>query len=301
MQKENIRKPEWLRIRLPKREKYGRVKSILSKRGLHTVCQEAQCPNLCECWERGTATFMILGSICTRGCAFCAVKRGQPEQRPSKNEAALVAEAAVEMGLRYVVITSVTRDDLPDGGAGLFAETTRMLTINDPELVVETLIPDFKGDPLRSVLSAQPGVLAHNIEVVERLTPLMRHPRFSYKRSLSVLAAARNIAPWILTKSSLLLGLGESDKEIIATMKHLREEGVSILVLGQYLRPQKNNTEVVDYITPQKFDELASIATEMGFRAVAAAPLARTSYRASETYNEAKKVPSKLKTSDIIK
>lgn len=278
------KKPGWLKVRIPGGERYKRVRRALAERGLHTVCSEARCPNVGECWESGTATFLILGDRCTRGCRFCAVQRGEPLGAVDADEPGRVAEAAAAMGLDYAVVTSVTRDDLQDGGAALFAATTRALKALSPAPLVELLIPDLAGDALADVLDAEPDVLAHNVEVVERLAPLMRHPRFSYRGSLAVLCAARTARPRLLTKSSILLGLGESEDEVAVAMRDLREASVDILVLGQYLRPTADHAPVAEYVPPERFAALGALGLELGFGFVAAGPLVRTSYRAAEAY-----------------
>jgi len=274
------RKPEWLKIRIPGGDRYRHVRRILKQECLHTVCESARCPNMGECWEAGTATFMILGNVCTRGCAFCAVDRGNPDGATDAREPDRVAEAAGQMGLDYVVVTSVTRDDLPDGGASMFAATVRAVKEKIPGVLVEILIPDYLDEALATVTAAAPDVLAHNIEVVERLSPLLRHRRTSYARSLQVLRTAGNL----LTKSSIMLGLGETATEIEASMRDLREADVDILVLGQYLQPTRAHAPVVEYVPPERFDELAELGKEMGFGYVAAGPLVRTSYKAAEAY-----------------
>jgi lipoic acid synthetase len=275
-------KPPWLKVGLPGGERYGRVKAAVEHGGLHTVCREARCPNVGECWNAGTATFMILGDRCTRGCRFCAVTRGDPGGLLDGDEPARIAGAAREMGLDHVVVTSVTRDDLPDGGAGVFAAAVRALRELRPVPLVEVLIPDYLGGALDCVLDSAPDVLAHNVEVVERLTPVLRHLRFGYRRSLAVLerAASRGL----LTKSSIMLGLGETPGEVQGCMADLRAAGVAMLVLGQYLRPTRSNAEVVEYLPPGTFDELAAKGRELGFDQVSAGPLVRTSYRAAEAW-----------------
>ncbi|MFO8073732.1 MAG: lipoyl synthase [Polyangia bacterium] len=281
-----VPKPEWLKVRLPGGERYRRVKRAVESGGLNTVCREARCPNVGECWDAGTATFMILGDSCTRGCRFCSVRRANPGGETDLDEPRRVARAASEMGLDYAVVTSVTRDDLEDGGAAVFADTIHSLRSLDPAPLVEVLIPDYLGEPLATVIEAGPVVLAHNIEVVERLSGSMRHSRFSYRRSLEVLEEARRLGGprGMLTKSSILLGLGESRFEIVSAMRDLREAGVSLLVLGQYLRPTRSSAEVAEYVRPEVFDELTEAGREMGFDYVASTPLARTSYRAAEAY-----------------
>jgi lipoic acid synthetase len=279
-------KPPWLKVGLPGGERYGRVRAAVERGGLHTVCREARCPNVGECWNAGTATFLILGDHCTRGCRFCAVSRGDPGGAVDAAEPVRIARAAAEMGLDYAVITSVTRDDLRDGGSGIFADTIRALRELEPAPLVELLIPDYLGADLDRVLDAGPDVLAHNLEVVERLTPRMRHAAFGYRRSLSVLerAAARGAPRGLLTKSSIMLGLGESRDEVRSAMADLRDAGVSILVLGQYLRPTAANAAVVEYLPPEVFEELAAKGRDLGFEYVSAGPLVRTSYRAAEAW-----------------
>ncbi len=279
------RKPDWLRVRVPGGDRYRRVRDAVRGAGLHTVCEEARCPNAAECWEAGTATFLILGDTCTRGCTFCAVTRGDPAGSLDLAEAERVAEAARAMGLDYAVVTSVTRDDLPDGGAAAFAATVRRLRSLEPSPLVEVLIPDFTGAALDAVLQARPDVLAHNVEVVERLTPLLRHGRFGYRRSLQVLDEARQgEGGAVLTKSSILLGLGETRDEVLQTMEDLRGVGVEILVLGQYLQPTRDHAAVREFLHPDVFLDLAREGRRRGFGHVAAGPLVRTSYRAAEAY-----------------
>ena len=277
------KKPEWLKVTLPGGERYRQVRRAVAEGGLHTVCQEARCPNVGECWESGTATFMILGDTCTRGCRFCAVTRGDPAGVVDEEEPGRVALAASRMGLDYVVVTSVTRDDLPDGGARIFAGTVRALKTTDPAPLVELLTPDYLGDDLTAVLDAGPDVFAHNVEVVERLCKEMRHGRFDYSRSLECLSQA-SARKGSITKSSVMLGLGETDEEVRRTMADIRSAGVSILVLGQYLQPTVNHAEVVEYVPPSRFDEWAAEGARMGFDHVSAGPLVRTSYRAAEAY-----------------
>ncbi|MBW2277603.1 MAG: lipoyl synthase [Deltaproteobacteria bacterium] len=279
------RKPDWLKVKIPAGERYRRVRGAVRGMELHTVCQEARCPNVGECWEHGTATFLILGVTCTRGCRFCAVSRGDPGGAVDRDEPGRVATAALQMELDYVVITSVTRDDLTDGGASVFADSVAAIKALDPAPLVELLIPDLRGSDLEAVLDARPDVLAHNIEVVEHLTQTLRHARFDYRRSLSVLeqAAARGEA---ITKSSIMVGLGETAKDVISAMRDLRGVGVRILVLGQYLQPTRAHAEVVQFVPPEQFDAWADQGREMGFEFVAAGPLVRTSYRAAEAYSK---------------
>jgi lipoyl synthase len=281
---ELIRKPVWLRVRPPSGENYTKVKQSLRSLALHTVCEEARCPNISECWETGTATIMILGNICSRGCRFCAINSGKPAPIDA-DEPKRVAKAIKEWGLRYVVITSVCRDDLKDGGAEHIANTIKAIKALCPSIIVESLIPDFRGneDSIKKVVESKPGVISHNIETVIRLTPKVRDARASYEQSLLVLKKIKNIDSAIYTKSSIMLGLGESEEEIIKTLKDLRSTGVDILTIGQYLQPNEY-LPVVEYITPEKFNRLRKIAELMGFVYVASGPLVRSSYRAGEFF-----------------
>jgi lipoic acid synthetase len=279
----NQKKPNWLKIKMPGGSAYGEVKRTLNSLRLHTVCEEASCPNLGECWGQKTATFMILGDTCTRGCGFCSVNRGAGPHAVDRSEPLRVREASESIGLSHVVVTSVTRDDLLDGGASLFAQTVREIRqISQHRPTVELLIPDYIDESLATVLRESPDVTAHNIETVERLTPILRHPRFSFERSLRTLNQAKEYRNDLLTKSSIMLGLGETEDEVMSAMRRLREAKVDILVLGQYLRPARANIEVKSYIPVETFSRLADLAVDMGFGFVAAHPLARTSHRAKE-------------------
>ena len=271
---------------LPSGEEYFRIRRLLKSLGLATVCQEANCPNIAECWGGGTATLMLMGDVCTRGCRFCNVKTGNPKGRLDPDEPVKAAHAISQMGLEYVVLTSVDRDDLPDEGAGHFAKTIRELKKRAPKLLVEVLTPDFKGrmECLRTVLSARPDVFAHNIETVERLTPKVRDPRAGYKQSLTVLESAKKESPHVYTKSSLMLGLGEQEHEVKTVLKHLRSAACDVVTFGQYLRPQKRHLPVAEYVTPQKFEEWKTLALDMGFLYCASGPLVRSSYRAGEFF-----------------
>jgi len=277
-----MRLPEWIRVK----SVIGshRTKSVLRSRNLSTVCEEARCPNRGECFSKPTATFLILGDRCTRDCGFCSVTPGSPGP-PDPDEPARVADAALEMGLRYIVITSVTRDDLPDGGAGQFANTIREIRRRLPEARIEILTPDFMGErkPLETVLEASPDVFNHNLETVPSLYGKVR-PRADYDRSLRVLAMAREIAPAIPTKSGLMVGLGERFDEVMDVMKDLRAVGCELLTIGQYLRPRMDNLDVVEYVHPDIFEEYRLRALKMGFRFVASAPLVRSSMNAEEMY-----------------
>jgi lipoic acid synthetase len=281
-------KPEWLKVQMPSGENYKRLKVLSRDLGLQTVCEEAHCPNIGECWGGGTATFMLLGDTCTRGCRFCAVKSGNPNKLVDELEPVKIGIALKEMGLTYIVLTSVDRDDLPDGGAAHFAETILETKKRNPGLLIEVLTPDFQGDPesVKKIVNAKPDVFAHNVETVERLQSKVRDRRANYRQSLRVLEMVKEMEPSIYTKSSLMLGLGERDSELVATMKDLRGVGVDILAIGQYLRPSDWHLEVEQYIPPSKFEELKKIGESLGFRYVASGPLVRTSYRAGEFFME---------------
>jgi lipoic acid synthetase len=279
-------KPDWLKIRPPAGHNYIQIKETLRKHRLHTVCEEAHCPNVHECWGGGTATLMLMGDVCTRGCRFCAVSSGHPNGYLDPLEPWKVAQVLSEWGLDYVVLTSVARDDLPDGGAEHFAKTIRTIKQKTPQMLVEVLIPDFRGDieALKKVVDAQPDVIDHNIETVERLTPKVRDRRATYRQSLTVLENVKKLDPTRYTKSSLMVGLGETDDEISQTMRDLRAVGVDILTLGQYLRPSQRHLEVVEYVHPEKFAHWKEVGEAMGFRYVASGPLVRSSYRAGEFF-----------------
>ncbi len=280
-----MRKPDWLKVKLPGGEGYRAVRKALSAGGLYTVCESAQCPNQGECWAAGTATFMILGNTCTRGCRFCAVDKKAKGDLLDPDEPTNVAAAVRDMKLRYAVITSVCRDDVPDGGAQQFADTVRAVRALESDPKVEVLIPDYLYGYLDFVLESHPHVLAHNIEVVERLTQKMRDRRFQYRRSLACLEQSRaRGAETLLTKSSIMLGLGETDEEVESAMADLRKVEVNILVIGQYLQPTRRHAEVEEYVHPDRFDALAEKGRAMGFGFVVAGPLVRTSYKAAEAY-----------------
>ena len=279
-----LRKPPWLKRRIPAGTSYRKIPELLRRGGLHTVCEEALCPNQAECFSRGTATFLILGDRCTRDCRFCSVAHG-PSGRPDPEEPARVADAVREMGLHYVVITSVTRDDLADGGAGLFARTIREIRERSPETLVEVLIPDFQGDEhaLHKVLEARPNVLNHNLETVPRLYPSVR-PEAVYRRSLELLKRVEAYDSTIPTKSGLMLGLGESSEEIDRTLRDLRQAGCSLLTLGQYLQPTRRHLSVHRFVHPDEFEEWRTVALDLGFAEVASGPFVRSSYRAEAFY-----------------
>jgi lipoic acid synthetase len=278
-------KPEWLKVRAPGSANYVRLKGLMRDQGLHTVCEEAHCPNIGECWHHGTATFMILGDVCTRACGFCAVQHGKPATL-DREEPARVAEAVRSMDLRYVVITSVDRDDLEDGGAFIFAETVRRIREARPACRIEVLIPDFQGDAqaLRTVLDAGPDVLNHNTETVPRLYRMAR-PGGRYARTLALLEASRTYAPHIASKSGIMVGLGEEWHEVIATLADLHAAGVGILTIGQYLSPSPSHLPVVRYYHPDEFEMLRITAVNMGFGHVECGPLVRSSYHAHEQTN----------------
>ena len=284
---ELIRKPVWLRVRAPAGENYTKVKQSLRSLNLHTVCEEARCPNISECWGIGTATIMIMGDICSRGCRFCAINSGKPALLDA-GEPERVAKAIKEWGLRYVVITSVCRDDLEDGGAEHIAKTIKAIKLLCPTIITESLIPDFRGDDgsIKKIVKSKPEVISHNIETVPRLTPKVRDARASYEQSLLVLKKIKDINSLIYTKSSIMLGLGESEEEVIQTIKDLRSVGVSILTIGQYLQPTPKHLPLVEFIAPEKFNWFREIAERMGFVYVASGPLVRSSYRAGEFFLE---------------
>jgi lipoic acid synthetase len=282
--RKRLPKPPWLKRRIPSGSTYQEVQRLLRDTSLHTVCREACCPNLGECYSRGTATFLILGDRCTRNCRFCAVSHGAPLP-PDLNEPARVAQAVAKLGLRYVVITSVTRDDLPDGGARIFSETIRMIRTRTPGTMAEVLIPDFQGnwEALKIVLEARPDVLNHNIETVPRLYPTVR-PRALYQRSLELLRQAGHLDPSIPTKSGFMLGLGEAAEEVRQVMHDLRGAGCHILTLGQYLQPSQNHLPVERFVSPEEFAGWKGTALAMGFAEVASGPFVRSSYHAHELF-----------------
>ncbi len=279
------RKPDWLRVGLPGGERYQRVKDTLGGLRLHTVCAEAHCPNVAECWGGGTATVMLMGDVCTRGCRFCHVKTAASPPPLDPDEPRHLAEAVRQLHLDYIVVTSVDRDDLADGGAGHFAEAIRRLK-EIPGLLVEVLTPDFRGDAeaVRTVGRAGPDVFANNLETTRRLTPVVRDARAGYDQTLSVLARMKREFPAIVTKSSIMVGLGETAAEIEQSMRDLRAAGVEILTLGQYLRPSAWHLPVVEFVTPQTFAAYGEMGKSLGFRYVASGPLVRSSYRAAELF-----------------
>jgi lipoic acid synthetase len=284
-------KPPWIKVRLPSNPVFFSTKALISDLQLHTVCESAQCPNRWECWSQGTATMMIAGERCTRACGFCAVTTAKPfaleEDEPER-----VAEAVRRMGLKHVVVTAVARDDLKDGGANHFARTIAAIRAMDPSVIVEVLVPDFHAQTwcIQIVLDAAPDIFNHNMETVERLTPLVRS-RAKYRTSLDVLRQAKELAPKIVTKSGVMLGLGETEPELFQTMDDLREIGCQVLTLGQYLRPTANHLPVVEFISPERFEAYGEIARAKGFEHVASGPLVRSSYHAADFHPVVRAAP----------
>ena len=275
-------KPEWLKVRARSTREAAEGREMLKRLSLHTVCEEAGCPNIMECFGRKTATFMILGKTCTRNCTFCSVSKGSVDP-VDPMEPAHVAKAVRELGLHHVVITSVTRDDLPDGGADHFARTIREIRALNPSTAIEVLIPDFRGDigALKLVADAQPQIINHNVETIPRLYPTVR-PMAVYGRSLELLKNVKDMDPGRITKSGIMVGLGEREEEVVETMKDLRAVGCDVLTVGQYLAPSKLHHPVVEYVRPEVFDRYKEAGMELGFRYVASSPLVRSSYRAEE-------------------
>lgn len=280
------RHPEWIRVRAPFGEEYTRLKSLIRTLELNTVCSEARCPNIGECWGAGTLTIMILGDTCTRACRFCAVTTGNPRGIVDVDEPRRVGEAIAQMNLNYVVITSVDRDDLPDGGAAIFAQTVREIQARSPRTIIEVLTPDFGGDAtlMKKIIDAQPQVIAQNIETVRRLTSIVRDRRAGYEQTLNILRAVKTLDPTRKTKSSILLGFGETTDEVLETMRDLRAHAVDLLAIGQYLRPtdKRRHYPLMEYIHPDVFKLLKTEGMKMGFTYIAAGPLVRSSYKAYE-------------------
>lgn len=279
-------KPDWLKVRAPGGESYLTIKEMMAKRRLATVCEEARCPNIAECWGGGTATIMVMGDTCTRGCRFCNVKTAKFPGALDPEEPKNVAASLQDMKLEYVVVTTVDRDDLPDQGADHFAAIVREIKRVNPELLIETLAGDFQGDAklLEILLRSGLDVFAHNIETVERLTPTVRDRRATYRQSLTVLENVKKILPEMVTKSSIMVGLGETQEEVLQAMRDLRSVGVEICTLGQYLQPSKKHLPVKEFVTPELFREYEKLGLEMGFTFVASGPLVRSSYRAGEFF-----------------
>lgn len=281
----NLIKPDWLKVRVPGGETFQEVKGLVRNYNLHTVCEEARCPNIGHCWEKKSATFLILGDTCTRSCGFCAIKTGRPETLDPM-EPIHVAEAIRILGLRHAVITSVNRDELPDGGARHFAQTIRSARLRCPETILEVLIPDFEGNPesLRKVVDAKPDVVNHNLETVSRLYPQVR-PQAKYRRSLELLKRVKEMDPTLGTKSGIMVGLGERDEEVLELMKDLRESDCDVMTIGQYLRPSLDHLPVIEYVHPEKFSYFREKGMEMGFLDVASAPLVRSSFHAEDVFH----------------
>lgn len=277
------KKPPWLKVRFPSHPNFFYVSNLLKKKQLHTICQSAKCPNIAECWSHKTATFLILGDVCTRQCSFCAVKKGIPEPF-HEGEVERVVEAVLSMELRYAVITSVTRDDLPDGGASVYADTIRAVREKAPEVNVEILIPDLGGEPkpLKTVVDARPHILNHNLEVPEVLYPVVQRPKQNYSRSLHLLETAKGLGA--ITKSGLMVGLGEQHEDILQVFSDLRRAACDFLTIGQYLQPSKEHAPVKKFYTPQEFEQMRQIALDFGFVAVQSGPLVRSSYMAHRMY-----------------
>ncbi|WP_282344392.1 lipoyl synthase [Pseudomonas sp. PS02288] len=281
-------KPSWLRVKAPSGSRFEAVKRNVGEHRLSTVCQESHCPNMGECWSNGTATIMLMGSVCTRACRFCAVDTGNPNGWLDEEEPQNTAKSVELMALRYIVLTSVDRDDLDDGGAGHYAACVRAIKERTPQVVVEALTPDFDGDlqAIERVVDSGLEVFAQNVETVERLTHEVRDPRAGYAKTLRALEHAKRHRPEVLTKTSLMLGLGETDEEVLATMDDLRAIGVDILTLGQYLQPTRNHLTVKRWVSPEEFNRLREIGLEKGFMEVAAGPLVRSSYRADRVFEK---------------
>jgi lipoic acid synthetase len=278
-------RPDWLRVRFPGGPNYLELKRIMRQHGLHTVCESARCPNIGECWEQRTATFMILGNLCTRSCGFCAVPSGKPIDQPDPDEPRRVAEAVVKMGIEYAVVTSVNRDDQPDGGAAIFAETIGAIRLAKPRCKVEVLIPDFRSNrhALETVVRARPDVLNHNTETVPRLYRLVRRGA-RYERSLELLRRVKELDPAMTTKSGLMVGLGETKEEVLETMRDLAAQHCDILTIGQYLQPDAQHLPIARYYRPEEFAEFKRAGEGMGFRHIEAGPLVRSSYHAGQQH-----------------
>ena len=283
-----LKKPDWLKIKIQNNPKFAAVDELVKSNQLSTVCAEAKCPNMSECWSHGTATFMLLGSVCTRACKFCSVDTGNPQGWIDKDEPQKVADSAQIMGLKYVVLTAVDRDDLPDGGAQHFATTIKLIKDLEPSIKVEALTSDFQGDThgVKTIIDSGVDVFAQNVETVERLTHPVRDNRAGYWQSIHLLSYAKKYKPEIITKTSLMLGLGETDEEIAQTMDDLRAHGVDVLTLGQYLQPTRNHYPIHKYVTPEDFAKYRQWGLAKGFLEVASGPLVRSSYRADKIFTE---------------
>lgn len=282
------RKPKWIKAKLPTEKEYGKIRKLLRQQNLHTVCEEAFCPNCTECWESGTATFLLMGPFCTRFCKFCDVETRNPNQYLDTKEPENLADAVKELGLKYVVLTSVTRDDLIDGGAEHLSQCIWEVRQKNPDVIIEILIPDFQGnlEALRKLVESKPDVIGHNIETTERITPVVRDKRASFKQSIFILKHIKKFNPQILTKSSIMLGFGETDEQVLAALQDLRRAEVDIVTIGQYLQPSRKHLGVVEYLEPKIYHFWEKLALELGFFYVASGPLVRSSYRAGELYVE---------------
>ena len=278
------RKPKWLRIKSQNSSKFRELKEIVSHKKLHTVCEEAMCPNIQECWSHGTATFMLLGSVCTRACKFCAVDTGNPKGQIDAKEPEKVANSIAQMNLKYAVLTSVNRDDLEDGGAMHFAQTVVSIKKEAPGVIIEALVPDFLGkrESIETLLDSNVEVFAQNLETVKRLTHQVRDHRAGYEQTLEVLAYAKKYSPKTISKTSLMLGLGESEDELLESFNDIRSAGVDVLTLGQYMRPTINHLPVERWYSPEEFQYMKKLALDIGFKEVASGPLVRSSYRADK-------------------
>ena len=278
------RKPKWLRIKSQNSSKFRELKEIVSHKKLHTVCEEAMCPNIQECWSHGTATFMLLGSVCTRACKFCAVDTGNPKGQVDAKEPEKVANSIAQMNLKYAVLTSVNRDDLEDGGAMHFAQTVVSIKKEAPGVIIEALVPDFLGkrESIETLLDSNVEVFAQNLETVKRLTHQVRDHRAGYEQTLEVLAYAKKYSPKTISKTSLMLGLGESEDELLESFNDIRSAGVDVLTLGQYMRPTINHLPVEKWYSPEEFQYMKKLALDIGFKEVASGPLVRSSYRADK-------------------
>ena len=278
------RKPKWLRIKSQNSSKFRELKEIVSHKKLHTVCEEAMCPNIQECWSHGTATFMLLGSVCTRACKFCAVDTGNPKGQIDAKEPEKVANSIAQMNLKYAVLTSVNRDDLEDGGAMHFAQTVVSIKKKAPGVIIEALVPDFLGkrESIETLLDSNVEVFAQNLETVKRLTHQVRDHRAGYEQTLEVLAYAKKYSPKTISKTSLMLGLGESEDELLESFNDIRSAGVDVLTLGQYMRPTLNHLPVEKWYSPEEFQYMKKLALDIGFKEVASGPLVRSSYRADK-------------------
>ena len=278
----NTRKPNWIRVKATFDPRYNEVKQQVKEKRLNTVCEEGMCPNISECWSNGTATFMLMGSVCTRACKFCSVDTGNPKGWLDHEEPKNTAKAVSVMGLKYVVLTSVNRDDLADGGAGHFSHTIQAIKEKAPEVIVEALVPDFLGNKksIEVLLNSNLEVFAQNLETVSRLTKRVRDPRAGYDQTLEVLSYAKQYSPSVITKTSLMFGLGETEEEILKTFDDIRETGVDVLTLGQYMRPTVNHLPVEKWYTPEEFEYFKDLAIGIGFLEVASGPMVRSSYRA---------------------